>query len=235
MNQAPNKRLMTIYGALLEEHGFQKWWPTTPKGRFVPEYDGGPKNDKQRLEIIFGALLTQNTQWNPNVMTAIEKLNREDLIDIDKIIRISHKRLALLIKSSGYNNQKAERLKIMAKFIKDYGGLKRLFSLDVPDLRETLLSIKGVGPETADSIILYAAEKPSFIIDAYTRRIFSRLGYVLEDAKYDAIRDFFMDNLPHEALLFNEYHALIVEHAKVCCRKAGSKEDCILKKYPAYA
>lgn len=222
------ENLIQIYKSLLKAHGLQKWWPTTPKGEFTPQYLGGPRNEKEQLEIIFGALLTQNTQWNPNVVRSIENLNRNNLIDLEEIQKIPKKKLAELIKSSGYNNQKAERLKILAQSISKFGGVKKLLSQQTPKLRETLLSIKGIGPETADSIILYAAKKPVFVVDAYTKRIFSRLGYFKEDAKYDKIQEFFMANLDHDAELFNEFHALIVEHAKVCCKKKSSSETCVL-------
>ncbi len=225
-----DKKLMRIYADLLKAYGPQGWWPTTRRG-FTPKYLGGPKSEKERLEVIFGAILTQNTQWDPNVVTAIVNLNKEGLIDTDRILKIPDSRLAELIKSSGYNNQKAERLKIMSSFIKESGGLKRLFSLPIGELRETLLSIKGVGPETADSIILYSARKPIFVVDAYIKRIFSRLGFLDENAKYDDVQRFFMENLPHDEMLFNEYHALIVEHAKRCCRKAPLSGDCVLKRY----
>lgn len=226
-----NKKLMQIYSELHGLYGPQGWWPTTKKGELTPKYRGGPKTQREQLEVIFGAILTQNTQWDPNVVRSIIELNKHDLIDIEKIIGFPEKKLAELIRSSGYNNQKAERLKIVVKFIKESGGLKKLFLLPIPKLREVLLSVKGIGPETADSIILYAAKKPSFVVDAYTKRIFSRLGFFKEDAKYDPVREFFMKNLQHDAQLFNEYHALIVEHAKKCCRKTPLSEGCILSKY----
>ncbi len=226
-----NKQLVQIYASLLKEHGPQKWWPTTKKGDIIPKYCGGPRTQKEQLEVIFGAILTQNTQWDPNVVRSIVELNKHDLIDVEKIINFPEKKLAELIKSSGYNNQKAQRLKIVARFIKESGGLKKLFLLPIPKLREVLLSVKGIGPETADSIILYSAKKPIFVIDAYTKRIFSRLGFFNENAKYDEIQLLFMNNLSHDAQLFNEYHALIVAHAKKCCKKTPVSKTCVLNKH----
>jgi endonuclease-3 related protein len=145
------------------------------------------------------------------------------LIDIRKISKIKHDRLAALIKPSGYYNQKAERLRIFADhIIKKYkGNLSRLFDKDVEELRKELLEIKGVGPETADSIILYGAEKPIFVVDAYTKRIFERLGFKAKD--YDEWQKLFMDNLDKDLDMFKEYHALIVKLGKIYCR---TKPDC---------
>ena len=222
---------------MLRSYGHQGWWPVTLDDNLVPEYHPGdysyPKNDKQILEILQGAILTQNTSWK-NVEKALICLNKNKLIDIDKILAHQHQNLAECIRSSGYHNQKAERLKIMAKFLK-VTPIKTLQKLDVKTLRETLLKIKGVGPETADSIILYAFNKPLFVIDTYTKRIISRIGMCKKDVTYDELQELFMKNLKsgddkEDTPLFNEYHALLVEHAKRYCATKPRCEECILKK-----
>ena len=173
-------QLLKFYEKLYHHLGPQHWWPVTEEGKLHPEYSDGPKNEKQQLEVIFGAILTQNTSWK-NVEKAIVELNKNDLIDVKKIIKIEDKKLAEIIKPSGYHNQKAKKLKNFCDFLlKSYGGkLSSLFKNDIDGLREQLLSIKGIGPETADSIILYAAKKPIFVIDAYTKRIFNRFRLLL--------------------------------------------------------
>jgi len=224
------ERLKTIYRELLKTYGKQGWWPLTPPGALeTRNHSGKPINEKHRFEIIVGAILTQNTSWK-NVEKAIFELNKEKLIDIKKISKVSRPKLAKLIRSSGYYNQKAERLKVFARHILKYynGSIASFFNKSLSDLRKELLKIKGIGPETADSILLYAAEKPSFVVDAYTKRVFSRLN-LLNESSYDEIQRFFMQNLPKDVGLFKEYHALIVEHAKQHCRKRPVCEGCILR------
>jgi len=199
-----------IYSLLYKAYGAQKWWPVTSKN--------------EQFEIILGTILTQNTSWK-NVETAIANLNSEKLIDPAQIARVDTQKLAALIKPSGYFNQKAERLKIMAKFFLDN---KNLSVLHISELRKKLLEIKGVGPETADSIVLYAFNKPSFVVDLYTKRIFSRLGLCSKNCSYDELQKMFHDALPKDAQLFNEYHALIVEHAKQHCKKMPVCKNCPL-------
>ncbi|MEM2131465.1 MAG: endonuclease [Candidatus Woesearchaeota archaeon] len=228
------RSLFEIYNLLLKNYKSQKWWPTTSENEIKPKYQYGPINEKQKLEVIFGSILTQNTSWK-NVEKAIIELNKKDLINIDKIIQIDKKELALIIKSSGYYNQKAIKLKEMASFLKK-NPISKLEKIEINELRKLLLSIKGVGKETADSIILYAFNKPIFVVDAYTKRIFSRIGLInkkIIDKKssYDEIQDFFHKNLPKKEKIFNEYHALIVEHAKLFCKKKPLCENCILKDY----
>ncbi len=216
-----------IYKKLFKAYGRQGWWPLTNNKLS----DGRPKHDGHRFEIIVGAILTQGTNWK-NVEKAINELNKQNLLDINKISKLPRKKLAMLIKSAGYYNQKAERLKLIANYIlKNYKSISKFFNLPTKNLREELLSIKGIGPETADTIILYAADRPSFVIDAYTRRIFSRLKLIDENESYDKIQQFFMQNLPSDADMFKEYHALIVRHAKQYCRKKPLCENCILKKF----
>jgi len=219
-------KLQKIYDVLLEEFGPQGWWPVTKEGKLVPRYDSGPKNGKQQFEVVVGAILTQNTSW-ANVEKAIFNLNKAKLIDAEKLLETDEKKLASLIKPAGYYNQKAKKLKNVAVF---FAANKDIFKLKVPLMREKLLAVNGIGPETADSIILYAANKPIFLIDAYTKRIMFRLGFCKEDVKYDELQKLFMNNLPKDAKIFNEYHALLVEHAKIYCRKKPNCIDCILRR-----
>ncbi|MAG08411.1 endonuclease [Candidatus Woesearchaeota archaeon] len=222
--------LLDIYNKLYKKFDSQGWWPTTKEGSIKPSYHNKePLTETQRLEICFGAILTQNTNWK-NVEKAIINLNKEKLIDIRKINKINQEKLAGLIKSAGYFNQKAIKLKIFcAHLLENYkGSFNLLFSKKIKELREELLSIKGIGPETADSIILYAAEKPIFVIDAYTKRIMSRLGYYNEKTGYDELQNLFMKNLPKDAKLFNEYHALLIEFGKQYCKKKTNCNNCFI-------
>ena len=226
------ERLKTIYSLLHSHFHPQHWWPVTAEGKLHPEYSGGPKNEKQQLEVCFGAILTQNTSWK-NVEKAIVELNKHNLINIKKIIK--NEKLAQIIKSSGYHNQKAKKLKNFCNFLlKNYdGSLKNLFNNNIEKLRNELLSINGIGPETADSILLYAFDQPYFVVDAYTRRIFSRLGLIKQDWSYNEVQEFFMKSLENvkgrkKTEMFKEYHALIVEHAKRHCRAKADCDDCFL-------
>ena len=222
-------KIRQIHGILHKAYGNLNWWPTTLENELHPKYHGKKLNDRQRFEIIVGAILTQNTSWK-NVEKAIYNLNKEKLLSADKISKINIKKLASAIKPSGYYNQKAEKLKIFSNYLlKNYNGiLKKLFSKNIPELRKELLSIKGIGPETADSIILYSAEKPIFVIDNYTKRIFSRLGFCNENCKYDELQELFMKSLKPDVKMFNNYHALLVEHAKNNCRKKPVCTGCLL-------
>ncbi len=223
--------LIKIYSTLLKKFGPQSWWPVTLEGEVTPKYHKKiNKNQKHKLEIIFGAILTQNTAWK-NVEKAITNLNKHNLIDVKKINKIEQKRLAELIKPSGYYNQKAKKLKDFCNFlIRNYNGdLNKFFKKGIDELRKDLLSINGIGPETADSIILYAAEKPIFVIGAYTKRIFGRLGF--REKTYNELQELFMKNLPKDYKLFNEYHALLVELGKHYCRKKPLCADCALIKW----
>jgi len=211
-----------IYGQLHKSYGPQGWWPLS-KGRMqTKHHSGAPKNPHDKWEIITGSLLTQNTAWT-NVEKAIENLNRAKLISIDKVRKAPVKKIAQLIRPAGYFNQKAERLKVLADYFS-----KHLKDKTIPS-REELLAVKGIGPETADSILLYAFEQPYFVVDAYTRRIFSRLGMIKHDAKYDEIQEFFMKSLKKDVDVYKEYHALIVEHAKRNCRTKQKCDGCVIR------
>lgn len=200
------KELIKIYNLLLEEFGSRGWWPLyNPKTQEI-EYHQQIKQFKHKLEIIIGSILTQNTSWK-NVEKAVINLNKEKLVDLKNIKKVNITKLKKLIRPAGYFNQKASRLKILSNFLEKNHN----------PCREELLQVKGIGPETADSILLYAFNKPYFVIDAYTKRIFSRLGFSFKT--YEELQSFFMNNLNKNYKLFNEYHALLVELGKNYCTK----------------
>lgn len=217
-------KIEEIFGIMYKEYGSQGWWPLSKGNLKTKHHNGKPESDIDKFEIITGALLTQNTSWN-NVEKAIYNLNKNKLLDPLKLAKANENKIAGLIRPAGYYNQKAKRLKFLANyFIKN----KNLLNKEMSELRKELLSLNGIGPETADSIILYAAEKPSFVIDTYTRRIFSRL--LKKDFNtYDEWKEFFESNLKKDIGIYSEYHALIVEHAKRYCNKTPKCNNCILK------
>ena len=221
---------LKIYQKLHSHFGPQHWWPVTEAGKINPSYSGGPKNERQQLEVCFGSILTQNTSWK-NAEKAIIELNKDKLIDADKINRINIKKLAKIIRSSGCHNQKAKKLKNFCGFLlNEYDGkLSLMFKNNISKLRKQLLSINGIGPETADSIILYSAKKPIFVIDAYTKRIINRLG--CKESEYGALQNLFMQSLPNSEKLFNECHALLVELGKNVCKKEPLCGRCPVKGY----
>jgi len=180
--------------------------------------------------VIIGAILTQNTAWS-NVERAIKNLRAEKLLTLSGINRIGTEKLAQCIRPSGCYNIKAQRIKCFIEFLfNNYrGSLQHLFKTELLLLREQLLEVKGIGPETADSILLYAAGKPVFVVDAYTRRIFSRHGLVGGSDSYSQIQSYFMDNIKADTACFNEYHALIVRLAKTFCRNKPDCNECPLK------
>ena len=195
--------LLKIYNSLNNYFGSLNWWPgDTP------------------FEIMVGAILTQNTSWS-NVEKAINNLKKENLLEHQKLYCLNQEELAQLIKSSGYYNIKAQRLKnFITFFIENYSGSeKKMFSGGGEELRKELLKINGIGPETADSILLYAGNKPFFVVDAYTKRIFSRHRLIGEDADYHALQDLCLKNLKKNVKLFNEFHALLVKLGKDFCLK----------------
>ncbi|MCX6708446.1 MAG: endonuclease III domain-containing protein [Candidatus Woesearchaeota archaeon] len=212
---------MHIFNKLLNAFGPQNWWPI--KG----EYRQRKLSEADRLEVCIGAILTQNTSWK-NVEQALDNLHKYDLMDLKKLASIDEKKLANLIRCSGYYRQKAKKLKIFAQCILESGSLKDFF--EKKNLRDELLSVWGIGPETADSIMLYAAEKPIFVIDAYTKRIMSRFGVCKSDVDYHVLQGYFHKKLEKNHKLFNEYHALFVEIAKRNCKKVPECQTCPLKK-----
>ena len=216
-----------IYDYLFESYGPQGWWPLIelhetnrgihPKERYTQGYHPGnytyPQTSDQQFEIIAGALLTQNTSWI-QVEKALLNLKHLDALSPEIIISLNLETLKEAIKPAGYYNQKAIRLKNLAIWFLE-------LKYRVPT-REELLSLKGIGPETADSILLYAFNQPFFVIDAYTRRIITNLQLIEEKADYDEIKALFERSLPHNPVIYQEYHALMVEHAKRYYQKKGS-------------
>lgn len=194
--------LRDYFEVLFRANGVQNWWPA-----------------RSRFEVIVGAILTQNTSWT-NVRRAIVALRQKKLLSAPAMEAISDSQLAELIRSSGYYRQKARKLKAFVRFLRTnyQGSLHRMFGVPTELLRTELLSVHGIGPETADSILLYAGARPVFVVDAYTRRILQRHGLADQRHSYEEIRMSFEESLPADASLFNEYHALIVHTGKHFCR-----------------
>jgi len=209
-----NNKFTTIYSLLHNHFGPQGWWP-----------------GDSPFEVMVGAVLTQNTNWE-NVRKAISNLKEAGALSFSRLSTLSVDEVAQLIQPSGYFNLKAKRLQNLLRMITDrYNGKLELFlEEDLPAAREALLSVKGVGPETADSILLYAANHPIFVVDAYTHRIFSRHNLTDEEGDYYTLQETFHDKLPAQAPLYNEYHALIVALGKEFCRKKNPLcEQCPLQ------
>lgn len=214
------KNLKNIYMILYSYYGPQGWWPVT-QGNAYPTYRKnyfGPLTESECFEISCGAILTQSVSWK-NVEKCIVNLKKADLISPKRIVKVSTNDLELLIRSSGYYRQKAIKLKNFSNWILLNGGkLKNIFKTDPYKIREDLLKIKGIGKETADSILLYAGCFPFFVIDAYTKRLFKRV-YNTEIQEYDILQDIFHLNINKDFKIYNEFHALIVEHSKRFCGK----------------
>jgi endonuclease-3 related protein len=215
-----NERIGSLYAQLLSAYGPQGWWPLCSRAG-ERGYDGRgyhhgaygqPRTAEGRFEIAMGAILTQNSAWT-NAEAALFRLRDAGLRLPADIGSCPQGRLARLIRSSGYFNQKARKLKEVAELFRTGASLAH----GAAPRREELLSCWGIGPETADSILLYAFHVPVFVVDAYTRRLLSRMGIIRDDG-YDEIQMIFHDALPARHQVFNEYHALIVEHAKRHCR-----------------
>ena len=205
---------MEMFDLLLDHYGPRNWWPA-----------------ETALEMMVGAILTQNTNWK-NVEKAIKNLKEKRLISLDALCSVSIGELAQEIRPAGYYNIKARRLKNLINFIVNryHGNLDTLLGDETPTLRRGLLSVNGIGPETADSILLYAAHHPVFVIDAYTHRILTRHNMIEEQSTYQELQELFMDNLPWDSSLFNEFHALIVETGKDFCRKKPLCQKCPLER-----
>lgn len=206
-------KLKIIYDRLYEYFGPQHWWPgDTP------------------FEVAVGAILTQNTNWG-NVEKAINNLKKEGKLNAGSLHNIPVNKLAALIRPAGYFNIKTKRLKHFIDFlVREYSGsMKEMKKEDLQTIRKKLLSVNGIGPETADSIILYALEKPVFVIDAYTKRVLSRHDMIDHDSSYDMFQEYFHSNLKKDIKLFNEYHALFVRLAKENCRTKPLCKSCPLE------
>jgi len=209
------QKLMDMFDLLVAHFGPQAWWPA--------ETD---------LEMMVGAVLTQNTNWK-NVEKAIENLKSKGLLTVNALYSMPMEALAQEIRPAGYYNIKAKRLMNLIHFIRDQYGedLSDFFRDETQIMREGLLSVNGVGPETADSILLYAARRPVFVIDAYTHRILKRHGMSEDQANYYELQELFMDHLPEDQELYSEFHALIVQAGKNYCKKKPLCLECPLEKW----
>ncbi len=208
--------LINFYRTLEKAYPSPKSWPNGEwplSGEFRP----------RRLEVVVGAVLTQNVNWK-NVERALRRMIEEQLVEANRIERCPQAFLEDTIRSAGFYRQKAKRLKGIAQFILAYPGD---FYSGVR--REELLSIHGIGPETADSILLYACDRPYFVVDAYTRRLFTRYGYLSNKVSYQEVQQFSQSRLPADVRLYKRFHAFIVEHAKQICRKTPVCKDCVFQ------
>ena len=206
------EELLEIYELLNGYFGDLHWWPAA-----------------EPFEVMVGAILTQNTAWT-NVEKAIKALRAKKLLTPVALSRIPEDELAWIIRPSGYYHLKAGRLKAFLRFfMEEYSGcIAAMRAEELPRLRNKLLGVRGIGPETADSILLYACQKPIFVSDAYTKRIILRHGIIGDDADYHAIQALFMDHLPPDVSLFNQFHAMIVNTGKTFCRKTPQCAGCPL-------
>lgn len=202
----------SVYRCLLEAYGPQGWWPG----------DDG-------FEVLVGAVLTQNAAWT-NVEYALEHLRAADALDPEAIVALDDQRLGALIRPSGYFNVKARRLKALCRHVIEAGGMEALARKDTQALRRDLLRVNGVGRETADDIVLYAFHRPVFVIDAYTRRIFARLGRIEGNEGYEDLRHAFERALGPDVEVFQEYHGLLVNHAKEACAVRPRCDRCVLRR-----
>ncbi len=212
-NKITKKALIKIYDLLSNEFGPQHWWPgDTP------------------FEVAIGAILTQNTNWG-NVEKAINNLKKSRALSAKALYKIQAKRLASLIRPAGYYNIKSKRIRAFLKFLTNHyrGSMKKMGALETGDLRQQLLDVHGIGPETADSILLYALEKPAFVIDAYTKRVLERHNIVSKKATYHEMQELFHKNLSMDTQMFNEFHALFVKVGKDHCRPKPKCEGCPLE------
>lgn len=209
--------LAGIYERLYRAFGPQGWWPgETP------------------FEVCVGAILTQNTAW-ANVEKAISNLKAMGVFDPEALLNLDQAELAALIRPAGYFNQKARKIRDFLSWFRETGGFEAMKGTETSTLRESLLSIRGIGPETADSILLYAMGRPVFVVDAYTVRVLARHGVIGPDANYHDVQALFQDNLPGKPELFNEFHALFVRLGKTRCRRRVPLcEDCPLETLPGY-
>ncbi|MCX7966585.1 MAG: hypothetical protein N2596_08175 [Syntrophorhabdaceae bacterium] len=212
-------RLLEIFYTLLQSFGKRYWWP-----------------GESALEIIVGAVLTQNTAWK-NVEKAINNLKREHLLTVEALYHIDTERLSNLIMPSGFFNIKTRRLKNLIKVLYEIydASIENLEKIETYELRKTLIDINGIGKETADSILLYALNRPVFVVDAYTKRFLkNHTPPLIEEIdikkdSYDTIQRFFMEHLPQDVYIYNEYHALIVYLCQKCCKKIPECEICPIK------
>jgi endonuclease-3 related protein len=219
LRRAPTRaQLGAVYKRLIEMQGPQQWWPYEESG------------DDGALEICLGAILTQNTSWR-GAAAALEQLRAADAIDCEALLELPHDVLADLVRPSGHFNMKARKLQeFAATVVDDHGGsIDALFAGELDEVRVRLLAIWGVGPETADAMLLYAARLPSFPVDAYAYRLFERLDFAPGERKYDVYRSFFLAKIGADVERLNEWHALIVRHGQQLCKRSNPRcEECAL-------
>jgi endonuclease III related protein len=218
-----------LYKKLLRFHGPQGWWPIIDLKSGISVYKPRLRyNENEKFEIFIGAILTQGIAWK-NVEKAIHNLKKEKCLDPASLNRISHEKLGVLIKPTGYFNQKANKVKNFIKWFSQYNYLFSLFN-KIPDieLRKNLLSINGIGPETADSMLNYGLGRKIFVVDAYTKRILSRLGYIDESQDYHSVQNLFHKILKPDAQNYKEFHSLFVVHGSIYCKKTPLCNDCPL-------
>jgi len=220
---------------MLEAYGPQGWWPLVNASTGESEYRGTVTgSDRECLEIAVGAILTQSVSWK-NVEKAVTGLKCNGFLEPRRLIEIPLDQLALMIRSTGYYNQKALKIREFLTWLKGHNySFSDLRQMNTPDLRAELLSVRGIGPETADSILLYALGKQVFVVDAYTRRIFTRIGFLKGKEKYTEIQMLFHECIQADVKTYREYHALIVEHAKEACRKTPVCDKCVIRDRCSY-
>jgi len=209
--------LAELYKKLRDNFGYLNWWPGDTK-----------------VEIVVGAILTQNTAWK-NVEKAIKNLKERKMLSLERLASAKLEELEEAIKPSGFYKQKAKRLSNLFKYIKaNYSTLDRFFDKDKNELRNELLDLNGIGNETADSIVLYAAEKPTFVIDAYTRRIMNRVYGINEEIEYNKLKEYFESRLRSDLELYKDFHAQFVELGKRFCKKKPLCDECPIRDYCRY-
>jgi endonuclease-3 related protein len=208
----PRWLLTDLHDRLLDVYGPQRWWPA-----------------ETRLEIIVGAVLTQNTAW-ANVERALDNLRQARALSLSRLLALPHEALAELLHPAGYFNVKARRLVNLLNAVPRRGGLRAMDGMETAALRQRLLAVNGIGPETADDILLYAFGRPVFVIDAYTRRLFARLGLARGNEAYDDLRRGVEGALPGAVGWYQEFHALVVAHAKQRCRPTPDCPACPIRK-----
>lgn len=213
MSSTASRTLRTLYETLLEAYGPQDWWP-----------------GDSPTEIVIGAILVQNTNWQ-NVEKAIANLRTADMLDWWALERVPDQVLAELIRPAGYYKVKTRRLKNFVRWLCEHhdGNIEGLRSRHMGELREEMLRINGIGPETADSILLYALEMPTFVVDTYTARVASRHGLIDVDGDYEYLKSLFEDNLAEDVRMFNEFHALLVAVGKRHCKPRAHCTGCPLE------
>lgn len=225
------KSIPLIYKTLYKHYGPQGWWPIIDKNYNVVYRKNffGKLSEDEMFEISIGAILTQNVSWL-NAQKSLVNLKREGLLKPEKLLCVNDSKIYTLIRSSGYYKQKTLKIKEFCKFLARYNfSIKKMLKNKPNEIREELLKVKGIGRETADSILLYAGYIPFFVVDAYTKRLLERI-FSIGIKDYDDIQNLFHENLPQDYRIFNEYHALIVEHSKnICLKNKPICGSCILK------